>query len=179
MTLGDDASPVPRLRVQIFSCGGTIDKVYFDAKSQYEVGEPQIETIFRDANVAFEFAIESLFRKDSLEMTVADRNVIRQRIEACETQHILLTHGTDTMPETAQTLLGIPDKVIVLTGSMAPARFQKSDAEFNIGCAVGALLSSGPGVYVAMNGCVFPGGQVRKNRELGRFELAPNTRLNG
>lgn len=171
---GDDSTFLYRPHVQIFSCGGTIDKVYFDAKSEYEVGEPQIETIFRDANVGFKFSIESLFRKDSLEMTAEDRLLVRARVEACAATHVLLTHGTDTMPETAQSLLGIPNKVIVLTGSMAPARFQKSDAEFNIGCAVGALLSSLPGVYVAMNGCVFPGGRVRKNRELGRFELVPD-----
>ena len=161
----------PRVQLQIFSCGGTIDKVYFDAKSEYEVGEPQIETIFRDARVLFDYNIESLFRKDSLEMSDTDRHLIRQRIEACPTKHILLTHGTDTMPETARTLLGIPDKVIVLTGSMTPARFQKSDAEFNIGCAVGALLSSPAGVYIAMNGFVFPCDRVRKNREQERFEL--------
>jgi L-asparaginase len=157
--------------LQIFSCGGTIDKVYFDAKSEYEVGEPQIETIFRNAHVQFEYAIESLLQKDSLDMSDSDRGLIRARVEACEARHILITHGTDTMPETARSLMSISDKVIVLTGSMTPARFQTSDAEFNIGCAVGALLSSLPGVYVVMNGIVFPGNSVRKNRELGRFEL--------
>ena len=161
------------IHVQIFSCGGTIDKVYFDAKSEYEVGEPQIETIFRDANVVFAYSIESLFRKDSLDMTAEDRATIRERIADCASRYILLTHGTDTMPETAMALVGIPDKVIVLTGTMAPARFQKSDAEFNIGCAVGALLSSSPGVYVAMNGFVFPGDRVQKNRLAGKFELRP------
>jgi L-asparaginase len=159
------------VHIQIFSCGGTIDKVYFDAKSEYEVGEPQIEAIFRDANVVFGYSIESLFRKDSLDMTDEDRGLIRQRVERCSARHVLLTHGTDTMPQTAQSLLGIPEKVIVLTGSMAPARFQKSDAEFNIGCAVGALLSSPPGVYIAMNGFVFPGDRVQKNRAAGKFEL--------
>ena len=169
----NDSHALPLPNVQIFSCGGTIDKVYFDAKSEYEVGDPQIETIFRDANVGFKFSIESLFRKDSLEMTDEDRRLVRTRVEDCEATHVLLTHGTDTMPETARSLIGIPNKVIVLTGSMAPARFQYSDAEFNIGCAVGALFSSQCGVYVAMNGCVFPGERVRKNRELGRFELLP------
>ncbi|QDV22964.1 asparaginase domain-containing protein [Aureliella helgolandensis] len=162
--------PAEEIHVQIFSCGGTIDKVYFDAKSEYEVGEPQIATIFRTANVTFAYSIESLFRKDSLEMQVEDRALIRQRIEACSGRYVLLTHGTDTMPETACALGGIPDKVIVLTGSMTPARFQVSDAEFNIGCAVGALWSQPPGVYIAMNGRVFSGLNVRKNREAGRFE---------
>lgn len=74
------------------------------------------------------------------------------------------------MPETAQALSGMSDKIIVLTGSMTPARFEASDAEFNIGCAVGVLQTHQPGVYIAMNGCVFPAGHVRKNREAGRFE---------
>lgn len=159
------------MKIQILSCGGTIDKVYFDAKSQYEVGEPQIVEIFRRASVAFDFAIESLLRKDSLEMSDQDRQLVRKAAEKSPHEHVLITHGTDTMPETARALKGIDNKVIVLTGSMTPSRFEASDAEFNIGCAVGALLSSSPGVYIAMNGLVFPGDQVRKNREAGRFEF--------
>ena len=158
------------MHIQIFSCGGTIDKVYFDAKSAYEVGDPRIVEIFGRANVAFEYAIESLMRKDSLDMNDADRMLIRSRIEASPHSRFLVTHGTDTMPETAQFLSGIGDKTIVLTGSMRPARFEASDAEFNIGCAVGALQVQGPGAYIAMHGCVFPAGRVRKNREAGRFE---------
>lgn len=160
------------MHVQIFSCGGTIDKVYFDAKSEYEVGEPRILEIFRRANVSFEYSIESLMRKDSLDMNDEDRALIRSRIAASEHQRFLITHGTDTMPETAQALSGLSDKTIVLTGSMTPARFEASDAEFNIGCAVGALQSRSPGVYIAMNGHVFPAGHVQKNREAGRFEWA-------
>jgi L-asparaginase len=158
------------MHIQIFSCGGTIDKVYFDAKSEYEVGEPQIVEIFRRANVSFEYSMESLMRKDSLEMNNEDRALIRSRIEASEHQRFLITHGTDTMPETGQVLSGLSDKTIVLTGSMTPARFEASDAEFNIGCAVGALQTQTPGVYIAMNGCVFPAAHVRKNRKAGRFE---------
>ena len=160
----------PPTHIQIFSCGGTIDKIYFDAKSEYEVGEPQIDAIFREANVGFSFNVESLMRKDSLEMTDQDRELIRKRIEESDADHILVTHGTDTMPETARSLMSIEGKVIVLTGSMTPARFRGSDAEFNIGCAVGALQSQTPGVYIAMNGCVFPGNAVRKNRDAQRFE---------
>lgn len=156
--------------VQIFSCGGTIDKIYFDAKSDYEVGEPQIEEIFKRCGVAFEFAIKSLMRKDSLQMTDEDRELILSEVEQCTAHHVLLTHGTDTMAETGRTLMEVPDKTIVLTGSMTPARFQASDAEFNIGVAVGALMNSTPGVYIAMNGLVFPADRVQKNREAGRFE---------
>lgn len=157
--------------IQIFSCGGTIDKVYFDANSEYEVGEPQISEIFRRANVTFEYSIESLMRKDSLDMTDADRALIRERITECPHQRFLITHGTDTMPETARSLLGLTGKVIVLTGSMTPSRFESSDAEFNIGCAVGALHSKQSGVFIAMNGGVFPGDRVRKNTEFQRFEM--------
>jgi len=158
------------MHVQIFSCGGTIDKVYFDAKSEYEVGEPRIVEIFRRANVSFEYSIISLMRKDSLDMIDEDRALIRSRIAASEHQRFLITHGTDTMPETAQVLSALTDKTIVLTGSMTPARFEASDAEFNIGCAVGALQGQKSGVYIAMNGRIFSAGHVRKNREAGRFE---------
>ena len=160
------------VQLQVFSCGGTIDKVYFDAKSEYEVGEPQILAIFQEANVTFRYSIQQLMRKDSLEMTDQDRQLVRKAVEECSAKRILLTHGTDLMPETARALIGIPEKTIVLTGSMTPARFQKSDAEFNIGCAVGALMSLPAGVYIAMNGCVFPADRVRKNRTQSRFELA-------
>ncbi len=160
------------VQLQVFSCGGTIDKVYFDAKSEYEVGEPQILAIFQEANVTFRYSIQQLMRKDSLEMTDEDRQLVRKAVEECSANRILLTHGTDMMPETARALIGIPEKTIVLTGSMTPARFQKSDAEFNIGCAVGALMSLPAGVYIAMNGCVFPADRVRKNRSQSRFELA-------
>jgi L-asparaginase len=160
----------PHPKIRIFSCGGTIDKVYFDAKSDFKVGEPQIEMIFREAGVTFDFEIESIMRKDSLDMTEEDRQLIKRRVEAVQEQRVVITHGTDTMPETAQALSSVTDKTIVMTGSMTPARFRVSDAEFNIGCAIGAVLSQGPGVYIAMNGRVFDGTRVRKNRHAQRFE---------
>lgn len=159
--------------VQIFSTGGTIDKIYFDANSEFEVGEPQIEAVFREARVTFEFGVESLMRKDSLEITDTDRAAIRSAVESCPHRFILITHGTDTMTDTAAVLEDIAardEKVVVLTGAMAPVRFRHSDAEFNIGCAVGALSSRPPGVYIAMSGHVFESGKVCKNREAGRFE---------
>ena len=120
--------------------------------------------------MTFDYSIESVLRKDSLDMTDEDRQLVRSRVEDLDERYFLITHGTDTMPATAKTLTGIQDKVIVLTGSMTPARFRVSDAEFNIGCAVGALWSKPPGVYIAMNGRVFEGARVRKNREQNRFE---------
>ena len=159
------------MRLKIFSTGGTIDKVYFDAASAYAVGDPQIETVFADAHVAFDYEIEPLMRKDSLDLTDADRRLIHERVAADPCRHVLITHGTDTMTETAAVLRDIPDKVIVLTGSLTPARFRTTDAMFNIGCAVGAVQVLPPGVYIAMNGRIFQAGSVRKNREKGVFEL--------
>lgn len=159
--------------VQIFSTGGTIDKIYFDAGSEYEVGEPQIDVVFGEARVSFDYEVVSLMRKDSLEMDDNDRALIREAVEGCTHCHILITHGTDTMTQTASVLEDVAPaagKVVVLTGAMAPVRFRQSDAEFNIGSAVGALNSRPPGVYIAMNGRIFESGSVRKNREAGCFE---------
>ena len=158
------------MRLRVISTGGTIDKVYFDAASTYEVGEPQVGPVFRESNVTFEFVVESVLQKDSLAMTDADRALIRERVAAAPERLILITHGTDTMTETAAQLEGLADKVIVFTGSMVPARFRSSDALFNLGCAVGALQVLPAGIYIAMNGQIHPAACVRKNRAQSRFE---------
>jgi L-asparaginase len=158
------------MRIRVIATGGTIDKVYFDAASTYEVGEPQVGPVLRESNVTFDFVVESVLQKDSLQMTDEDRALVRTRVEAAPERLILITHGTDTMTQTAAKLEGLADKVIVLTGAMQPARFRNSDAVFNLGCAVGALQVLPPGVYIAMNGRVFPAAEVKKNRAAGRFE---------
>lgn len=158
------------MKLRVIATGGTIDKVYFDAASAYDVGEPQVGPLFREANVTFEYVVESVLQKDSLAMTDEDRVLIRQRVEAATEKHILITHGTDTMTATAEKLSGLADKVIVFTGAMLPARFRTSDALFNLGCAVGALQVLQPGIYIAMNGQIFPADSVRKNRAQSRFE---------
>jgi L-asparaginase len=158
------------MRMRVITTGGTIDKVYFDAASTYDVGDPQVGPLFQEANVTFEFTVESVLQKDSLHMTDADRALIRERVAAAPERLILITHGTDTMTETAACLLDLPDKVIVFTGSMVPARFRQSDALFNLGCAVGALQVLSPGVYIAMNGQIFPAARAKKNRAQSRFE---------
>ncbi|MDP2136691.1 MAG: asparaginase domain-containing protein [Candidatus Didemnitutus sp.] len=158
------------MRMRVITTGGTIDKVYFDAASTYEVGESQVGPVLRESNVTFDFVVESVMQKDSLAMTDEDRVLIRSRVEASSEKHILITHGTDTMTQTAAQLEGFADKVIILTGSMQPARFRNSDAVFNLGCAIGALQTSAPGVYIAMNGIVSPAGSVKKNRAASRFE---------
>ena len=158
------------MKLKFFTTGGTIDKVYFDARSEFEVGPPQVLEVIREANITFEYEIESLLRKDSLEMTEADRQLVRERIAAEPCPLIVITHGTDTMVQTACALTGIPNKTIVLTGSMQPARFRVTDAVFNIGCAIGAVQSLSPGVYIVMNGRVFLPQKARKNREKNCFE---------
>jgi L-asparaginase len=158
------------MRMRVITTGGTIDKVYFDAASTYDVGDPQVGPLFKEANVTFEFIVESVLQKDSLQMTDADRALIRERVAAAPEHLILITHGTDTMTETAARLEGLPGKVIVFTGSMVPARFRQSDALFNLGCAVGAMQVLPPGIYIAMNGQVFPAALVKKNRAQSRFE---------
>ena len=158
------------MRLRVISTGGTIDKVYFDAASTYEIGEPQVGLVFRESNITFDIVVESVLQKDSLAMTDEDRALIRARVEASPEKLILITHGTDTMTATAALLTGLTDKVIVFTGSMQPARFRHSDAVFNLGCAIGALQVLPPGVYIAMNGQVAPAHTVTKNRAASRFE---------
>lgn len=160
------------MSLKIFTTGGTMDKVYFDAKSEYEVGEPVVGRVLHEAGATLDFEITELMKKDSLEIDDADRQAIRAAVEADPAERVLITHGTDTMAETGRALIGIPGKTIVLTGSLSPARFQSSDAVFNVGCAVGAAQSLPPGVYIAMNGRIFAADKVRKNREKNRFEEA-------
>jgi L-asparaginase len=150
--------------------GGTIDKVYFDDLSDYTVGAPQVASILGQANVDIDYEVVEIARKDSLYVTDEERRALRDRILADSRRLVLVTHGTDTMTDTAEVLADIPEKVIVMTGAMNPARFAVSDAVFNVGCAVGAVQTLPPGVYIAMSGRVFPAGAVRKNRERGRFE---------
>ncbi len=154
----------------IVTTGGTIDKVYFDAKSDYQVGEPQIGHILEELGVGFHYRVIPLLRKDSLFVTDDDRTLLRATIEAQPEAQVLITHGTDSMVTTANVLDGIAGRTIVLTGALNPARFRGSDAEFNIGCAVGAVQSLPVGVYIAMNGRIWNPRKVRKNVEANRFE---------
>lgn len=156
--------------MKIFTTGGTIDKIYFDANSEFQVGEPQIVRLLQEANVSFDYDVESLMRKDSLDMTDDDRALIARHVAATDDPRVLITHGTDTMVETARALMPIADKTIVLTGAMQPARLQSSDAVFNIGCAVAATQMLPPGVYIAMHGQVFDPASTRKNLSAQRFE---------
>lgn len=154
----------------IVTTGGTIDKVYFDDKSDYQVGDPQIGKILEELGVAFRFHVIPIIRKDSLHITTEDRELMRATIAAQPQRHVLVTHGTDSMVETAKVLSTIADKTIVLTGALNPARYRGSDAEFNIGTAVGAVQALAPGAYIAMNGRIWDPLKVRKNVDANRFE---------
>ena len=158
------------MHVTFITTGGTIDKVYFDAKSRFEVGETVVSHILRQGGVSFGFEVLPLMRKDSLDLTDTDRAAIRAAVLARDDERIVITHGTDTMVDTARALAGIDGKTIVLTGALSPARFQDSDATFNIGMAVAAVQSCPPGVWIVMSGRVFSPDRVRKNRDLNRFE---------
>jgi L-asparaginase len=156
--------------ISIITVGGTIDKVYFDAKSEYEVGPPNAEKVLNELNLSIQYTVLSLLRKDSLDMTDEDRKLLYTTVAKDPAAKILVTHGTDTMVETAKYLSAIKGKTIVLTGALEPALFKTSDATFNIGCAIGALQVLGEGAYIVMNGRVFPADNVRKNLDTNRFE---------
>jgi len=160
-------------KLLIVTTGGTIDKIYFDDMSDYQIGEPMIGQILEQLQVGFKFEVKALFRKDSLHITDEDRLRIRAEIAATDASHVLITHGTDSMVKTALMLTDIPGKTMVLTGALNPARFRDSDAVFNIGCAVGALQALPPGAWIAMNGCIWNPQTVQKNRQKNRFETKP------
>ena len=158
--------------LHIFTTGGTIDKVYFDALSEFQVGESALDAILREANVAIDYQLTSLMKKDSLELTEADRTAIYEAVSECTETRILITHGTDTMAQTAERMSEIEGKTIVLTGAMQPARLRSTDAIFNVGFAIAAARLQPSGVYIAMNGDLFDAGHVKKDRAQGRFVRA-------
>jgi L-asparaginase len=158
------------MKIDIFCTGGTIDKVYFDAKSEYQVGDPKVGLILEALPLNFSFEIHSVLRKDSLDMTDEDRERLKKAVESCKNDKILITHGTDTLTESAETLKEITGKTIVMFGAMEPAMYKTSDAEFNLGCAIGAVQSLPEGIYVAMSGRIFEAGKVKKNIQQGIFE---------
>ena len=158
------------MRIKIFTTGGTIDKIYFDQKSEYQVGDPQAKGVLEKANVVVEYEVESILKKDSLDLTDSDREFIRSKVASTPYDRVIVTHGTDTMIKTAEVLGSVPGKTIVMTGSMYPAQFKESDAVFNIACAITSVQILKPGVYIAMNGRIFNPRSARKNVEMNRFE---------
>ena len=158
------------MKLHIITTGGTIDKQYFDALSEYQVGESMIARLLSVARVVQDYEICELMRKDSLELSDADRALIVQKVQDSPHKRVVITHGTDTMTETAKALMPmVGDKTVALAGALAPARFAESDAMFNLGMAFACVQSAPPGVYITMNGTVFGGDRVVKDREKGCF----------
>lgn len=156
----------------IIQTGGTIDKDYPKTNKGYafEIDEPAVSRVLANAFPGFEFEVVSLLKKDSLEITDEDRLYLKNFIKDSQASKILITHGSDTMPDTARFLNNIAQKTIVLTGAYRPERFSNSDAAFNIGVAIGALNTLEEGTFIAMNGLVFSADRVVKNANTGMFE---------
>ena len=156
--------------ILVLTTGGTIDKAYFDALSEYQIVESGIPDLLKVARVALPLRVVELMRKDSLELTEADRSLIASAAREAPEGRIVVTHGTDTMTETAKVLAAeVPGKTVVLTGALSPARFAETDAHFNLGMAFATAQVAAPGVYIAMSGEVFDGLKVRKDRAAGKF----------
>jgi L-asparaginase len=156
--------------IEIITTGGTIDKVYYDKKNDYQVGDPFIVDLLKKMNFSVDYSVNSLMRIDSLDMTIRERNQIYEHIKDLATEKILITHGTDTIIDTALYLKKIKNKTIVLTGSLKPALFIDNDATFNIGCALTAVQTLEKGIYIVMNGRIFNPEKVTKNIEKNIFE---------
>ncbi|MEE4453835.1 asparaginase domain-containing protein [Novosphingobium resinovorum] len=155
--------------ILVITTGGTIDKQYFDALSEYQIVESVIGKLLATARVAHPFRVVELLRKDSLELTDEDRALIAATVAGAPESHVVITHGTDTMTDTAAVLAPIAGKTVVMCGAMQPARFAESDAAFNLGMAFGCCQSAAPGIWITMSGTVFDALKVCKDREAGKF----------
>ena len=159
------------MKIIFIQTGGTIDKDYPKNKKGYafEITEPAVERMLKRLSPAFDYEIVSLLRKDSLDLTADDREKIYATCLAADGDKIIVTHGTDTMIETAHFLSSIKNKLIILTGAMKPEKFTDSDAPLNLGVALGAISLLKEGVFIAMNGRVYPVDEVARNPETGQF----------
>ena len=160
--------------IRIFVTGGTFDKDYNELTGSLVFKDTHLPEMLRLGRSRVDVSIRTLMMIDSLEMTDADRDLIVRSCQQCDESCIVITHGTDTMVETAAALArGVTGKTIVLTGAMIPYAFGSSDGLFNLGSALSFVQILPPGVYVAMNGRYFQWDRVRKNRETGVFEALP------
>lgn len=159
------------MTLRIFVCGGTFDKQYDEITGRLFFKDTHVPEMLRLGRSRVAVTVETVMMIDSLEMTDAHRAEIVARCQACDESRLVITHGTDTMVETAATLAGaVGNKTIVLTGAMIPYAFGSSDGLFNLGSALSFAQVLPAGVYVAMNGTAFPWRAVRKNRQTGVFE---------
>jgi L-asparaginase len=160
--------------IRVFVTGGTFDKEYDELTGRLFFKDTHLPEMLRLARCRAPLAMQTLMMVDSLDMTDEDRRRIVAECRSCPEDRIVITHGTDTMVETARALLGAGlGKTVVLTGAMVPYAFGSSDGLFNLGSALSFAQVPPSGVYVAMNGRCFPGDRVRKDRERGIFEEAP------
>jgi L-asparaginase len=159
------------MKILFIQTGGTIDKDYPKSTKGYafEISEPAVHQILERINPAFEYEVISLLRKDSMDLTVKDKKKIFEECEKADTDKIIITHGTDTMIDTANFLTEVEKKTIVITGAFKPEKFTNSDADFNVGAAVGAINALGYGVYIAMNGMVYSYDKVKRDKASGKF----------
>jgi L-asparaginase len=155
--------------VLVLTTGGTIDKQYFDALSEFQIADTAVRKLLAVARVTHSHRVEELLRKDSLDLVDEDRERIVEYVRGAPEEKVVVTHGTDTMTLTAAALAKIPHKTIVLTGALTPARFAESDAPFNLGMAFATVQTASAGVYIAINGSVFRWDEVVKDRQLGEF----------
>ncbi|OGH65010.1 MAG: asparaginase [Candidatus Magasanikbacteria bacterium RIFCSPHIGHO2_01_FULL_41_23] len=159
------------MKIRLFVTGGTFDKEYNELTGELFFKDTHLPEILKAARSEADVEITTLMLIDSLLMTDAHRQIILENCQNAVEDRIVITHGTDTMVQTAQVLAGgIKNKTIVLTGSMLPFRFGNSDALFNIGCAFGLAQALAPGIYIAMNGKYFFWNNVQKNKIIGKFE---------
>lgn len=159
------------MQIRLFITGGTIDKSYHMQSGHLHFVDSHIPAMLAEGRCKADYELDKILLKDSLEMTESDRLLIAQKCQQAEQCKIIITHGTDTMIDTARFLSEqITDKTIVLTGAMIPYVFNKSDSLFNLGTAFAAVQTLPFGVYIAMNGCIFNAHEVIKNRDDGVFE---------
>jgi len=158
------------MKITFIQTGGTIDKDYPKLAKGYgfDIGEPAVKRILEKVNPNFRFVIISVLKKDSLDITEEDREKIYEVCVKADNDKIIVTHGTDTMIETAKKLSEIKNKVIILTGAMKPEKFSDSDASFNIGTAVGAINILENGIYIAMNGKIYSWDRCKRNLKTGQ-----------
>jgi L-asparaginase len=159
------------MKIKLLITGGTIDKSYNMNNGELHFVDSHIPSMLTEARCKAEFELDKILLKDSLDMDDDDRELILQKVQSCEQSRIIITHGTDTMAQTAQMLAQqVEHKTVVLTGAMIPYVFEKSDSLFNLGSAFSAVQCLPAGVYITMNGKVFNADNVIKNREKGIFE---------
>lgn len=159
------------MAIKLLITGGTFDKDYDELTGKLYFRDTHIHEMLKLGRCRLQTRVRTVMMIDSLEMTESDRKIVEEICRKSEEEQIVITHGTDTMEETARVLgaAGLP-KTIVLTGAMIPYAFGSSDGLFNLGSALSFVQVLPHGVYVAMNGTYFPWNDVRKNRGLGVFE---------